>query len=149
MVPAVVKWPNDVLIGERKVCGILSERVDTPQGAGVVIGMGVNTTLTAEQLPVPTATSLALAGSAASAQRVAAGVLTHLERWYRRWHAGDDLRAEYASACSSVGRWVRVIVSAEETVEGYAEAVDAQGRLLVRVDGRVRPFSAGDVLHLR
>lgn len=149
VVPAVVKWPNDVLIGERKVCGILSERVDTPQGAGVVIGMGMNTTLTAEQLPVPTATSLALAGSAASAQRVAAGVLTHLERWYRRWHAGDDLRAEYASACSSVGRWVRVIVSAEETVEGYAEAVDAQGRLLVRVDGRVRPFSAGDVLHLR
>src|SRR6478735_7289277 len=61
-IEAAVKWPNDVLIDDRKVCGILAERVDD----AAVIGMGINTTLTEDELPVATATSLALAGSQAS-----------------------------------------------------------------------------------
>ena len=63
--PAVLKWPNDVLVAERKVCGILSERVDTSLGAACVVGIGINVGLAEDQLPVPTATSLAIA-----AQRV-------------------------------------------------------------------------------
>ena len=59
--PAVLKWPNDVLVAERKVCGILSERVDTPQGPACVVGIGINVGLTDNELPVPTATSLAIA----------------------------------------------------------------------------------------
>ena len=148
-VPAEVKWPNDVLIGGRKVCGILSERVETPQGPGAVIGMGINTELRAEDLPVATATSLAIEGATASAQDVALGVLTHLEGWYRRWLAGEDLRDAYAAGCTSIGRRVRVIVSPAESVEGMAEAVDEYGRLVVRHGGRSSVFSAGDVMHLR
>ena len=61
---AGVKWPNDVLVDDAKVAGILVERVDTPQGPAAVLGLGLNVTTTADELPVATATSLALAGLA-------------------------------------------------------------------------------------
>lgn len=146
---AEVKWPNDVLIDSQKVCGILAERVDGDAGPAAIIGMGVNTTLTEDQLPVPTATSLALAGAEVDPGLVAASVLEALGEWYLRWLAGVDLRPDYAARCSSVGRAVRVQQSATESVVGEATGVDADGRLLVEIDGRVRPFAAGDVAHLR
>ena len=145
----VLKWPNDVLLGDGKVCGILTERVETPLGAAVVIGLGINTRMTAEQAPVPTATSLALAGSSADTPEVVLAVLQAFEGWYRRWAAGEDLRHTYARSCGTVGRRVRVVVSQAETVEGEAVGVDDDGRLLLQVDGGVRAFAAGDVWHLR
>ncbi len=146
---AELKWPNDVLIEGRKVCGILSERVDGDAGPAAIIGMGVNTTLTEDQLPVPTATSLALAGAYVEPGGVAAAILDALGAWYARWLGGAELRAEYAARCTSVGRTVRVQLSATESVVGDATGVDANGCLLVRVDGRERAFAAGDVVHLR
>lgn len=146
---AELKWPNDALIEGRKVCGILAERVDGDAGAAAIIGMGVNTTLTEDQLPVPTATSLALAGADVEPEGVAAAILDALGEWYVRWLGGADLRAEYAARCTSVGRTVRVQLSATESVVGDATGVDANGCLLVRVDGRERAFAAGDVAHLR
>ncbi|MFT4296883.1 MAG: biotin--[acetyl-CoA-carboxylase] ligase [Micropruina sp.] len=144
-VDAEIKWPNDVLVGGRKVCGILAERVDD----GAVIGMGINTALGADQLPVPTATSLRLAGSDASATAVVIGVLTALEAAYRRWSQPEDLRDWYGSRCSTVGREVRVLQPAGGYVEGRAAGVDAGGRLLVWTASGERAFAAGDVLHLR
>lgn len=147
-VDARLKWPNDVLIDGRKVCGILAERVaGTPPA--VVIGMGVNTLLNADELPVPTATSLALAGVPVSPGEVVREILRALERWYLAWAAGDDLRDSYAARCDTVGRPVRVVISDAESVEGDAVGVDADGRLLVRTAGRLQAFSAGDVWHLR
>ena len=73
-----LKWPNDVMVGERKLCGILAERVDTPDGPACVAGMGINVRLAAELFPVPTATSLLLeAGEqdCPSSSRVVAAVL--------------------------------------------------------------------------
>lgn len=148
-VPTELKWPNDVLAGGRKLCGILAERVDGAHGAAAIIGMGINTTLSAGQLPVPTATSLALEGADVAPTEVVAGVLEALGGWYARWLAADDLRSEYAARCTSVGRLVRVQLSAEESVEGDAIGVDADGCLQVRVGGRERAFAAGDVIHLR
>lgn len=148
-VAAELKWPNDVLIDGKKVCGILSERVDGTAGPAAILGLGINTTLGADELPVPTATSLGLAGAEVDAGAVAAAVLDALGDWYVRWLGGSDLRAEYAARCSTVGRTVRVQLSVTEAVEGLATGVDATGCLLVRVDGRVRPFAAGDVEHLR
>ena len=149
-VRADVKWPNDVLIDGRKVCGILAERVDgDSDAAAAIIGMGVNTTLTAEQLPVPTATSLALAGVEVNPGEVAAAILEALGEWYLRWLGGSDLRVDYAARCSSVGRTVRVLLSEHESVVGEATGVDVNGCLLVQVDGTQRAFAAGDVSHLR
>ena len=147
-VDAGLKWPNDVLISGRKVCGILAERVEGTPPA-VVIGMGINTLLSQRELPVPTATSLALAGAEVVPGEVVREVLRALERWYLGWAAGDDLRDAYGAHCDTVGRPVRVVISEDESVEGEAVGVDADGRLLVRVGDRVRPFSAGDVWHLR
>ncbi|MFT3861773.1 biotin--[acetyl-CoA-carboxylase] ligase [Micropruina sp.] len=144
-VDAAVKWPNDVLIEGRKVCGILSERV----GDAAVIGMGINTTLAADELPVPTATSLALEGSQASVTAVVGGVLLALEQGYRRWLDGDDLRAWFGRHCSTIGRPVRVQQSESLSVEGLALGVDEWGRLVVRTPLGERAFAAGDVLHLR
>ena len=56
-VPALLKWPNDVLLGEHKVAGILVERVETPPGPAAVLGVGINVSTTADELPVETATS--------------------------------------------------------------------------------------------
>jgi len=144
-VNAQVKWPNDVLIEGRKVCGILSERVDD----AAVIGMGVNTALTRDGLPVPTATSLTLEGSEASTTAVVLAVLTALENGFRRWLQGADLRQWFAENCDTIGRQVRVMQSSEVGIEGLATGVDEWGRLLVRTPLGERAFAAGDVFHLR
>ena len=147
-VDARLKWPNDVLIEGRKVCGILAERVDGAPPA-VVIGMGINTLLSSDELPVPTATSLALAGGEVAPGEVVREVLRAFEGWYRSWAGGEDLREAYSRRCDTVGREVRVVVSDAETVEGTAIGVDPDGQLLVRTGDQLRAFSAGDVWHLR
>lgn len=140
-----LKWPNDVLIGDRKVCGILSERV----GDAAVIGMGINTTATATQLPVPTATSLAVAGSNTPVEDVVTAVLQAFATWYRRWASGISLRGDYQARCGTLGRQVRVELSETESVRGLAVGVDDTGCLVVEVGGVKKAFAAGDVFHLR
>jgi BirA family transcriptional regulator, biotin operon repressor / biotin---[acetyl-CoA-carboxylase] ligase len=154
---AGVKWPNDVLIGEGKVAGILVERVDTPEGPAAVVGVGLNTGMTAEELPVPTATSLSLEqGGAATPDRVDVllEVLAAIRRAYDDWQRGGEPAAErlatsYAVACVTVGRAVRVDLPDGSVLEGTAEAVDASGRLVVRTADGSREVGAGDVVHVR
>lgn len=158
-VPAVLKWPNDVLVDGAKLCGILAERVDSPAGPGgaggpaCVLGMGVNVHLTAEQLPVPTATSLAVLRPGETFVRadIMATVLATLALLYHRWEDGRDvsLIGEYEARCATLGRLVRVHRPDGTTVEGEAVGVDAEGRLRVRTAGRIVVFAAGDVTHLR
>lgn len=143
-VQAGLKWPNDVLIGAGKVCGILSERVED----AAVVGFGINTTLTAAQLPAPTATSLALAGARPDPTRLVIAALTAFERGYRAWARGEDLRPAYRRASATIGQQVRV-VGAAGTVEGMATGVDEWGRLLVDTPSGPRAFAVGDVVHLR
>jgi len=147
-VPAVLKWPNDVLIGGRKVCGILSEAVAAPGAPAAVLGMGLNIALRDEDLPVPTATSLLLEGSTAPAAEVAAAILDALAGWYARWDAGEPLGDAYRDRCDTLGRAVRVLVPGGQ-VEGTASGVDADGALLVSTAAGQRAFAAGDVVHLR
>lgn len=148
-VPAEVKWPNDVLVNGAKICGILAERVAAGGDPAVVIGMGINTSLSAEQLPVPTATSLALAGVDVPDEEVIAAVLGSLGRWYSRWLAGEEFAGTASRRCATIGRQVRVEVSGGESVTGEAVGMDAAGRLLVRSAEGTQAFAAGDVIHLR
>ena len=148
----VLKWPNDVLIGGRKVCGILAERVDTPAGPACVIGMGINVAMRQEDLPVPTATSLALECPAGPPPRteVAAAVLDELAAALARWTVNADaVAADYRSSCDTLGREVTVTLAAGRVLRGRAVDVDRQGCLLVdTADGR-EVIGAGDVVHLR
>jgi BirA family transcriptional regulator, biotin operon repressor / biotin---[acetyl-CoA-carboxylase] ligase len=155
--PAVLKWPNDVLIADRKVCGILSERVDTLEGPACVVGIGINVGLDEEQLPVPTATSLWIAARRLgvrlpSRTAVIATVLAAFELLYGRWEAqaGNDrsLAAAYAERCDTLGRQVRVVLSEQRSVEGIADRIDDDGRLVVRTTSGSDVYGAGDVVHL-
>ena len=77
-----LKWPNDVLVEDRKLGGLLAEVVDD----AVVVGLGLNVSLRADELPVPTATSLAIEGSAVTDREpVLRAVLRDLARRYRAW----------------------------------------------------------------
>jgi BirA family transcriptional regulator, biotin operon repressor / biotin---[acetyl-CoA-carboxylase] ligase len=140
--PAVLKWPNDVLAGDLKLAGILLERVDD----AAVIGIGLNVSSTRSEL-LPTATSLAVEGAATTDRvTVLAEVLRELERRYRPWLADPaSVRSDYTELSATLGRQVRIELPDGTTVTGTATGLDADGRLLV--DGR--PFAAGDVIHLR
>ena len=146
---ARVKWPNDVLVGERKLCGILCEAVGDAATPLAVLGFGVNIGLTPEQLPVPTATSTRAEGSDASATAVTAANLRALERWFTRWDDGADLIAAYRERCGTLGRDVTVHLSGADDVTGRAVDVDADGAIVVATPTGRRTFVAGDVEHLR
>lgn len=141
----MLKWPNDVLIDDRKVCGILA----SSDGSSVVVGLGINTTMDASELPVPQATSLLLAGLPAGKDELVAAVLASLERVYAQWQGSGELRAPYQAACGTIGRSVRVQLDPHRAVHGIATGVDRAGGLVVSTPAGQRAFAAGDVHHLR
>jgi len=151
-----VKWPNDLLVDGRKLCGILAE---VAADSSIVVGIGVNTAMTAEQLPVETATSLAVEGAAVDddlVDRLLAGFLMRLSARLRDLlEAGGDadasgLRSSVEAACVTLGRDVRVELPGAAPLRGVATGIDERGRILVaQAGGRVAAVSAGDVVHLR
>ncbi|WKK71844.1 biotin--[acetyl-CoA-carboxylase] ligase [Rathayibacter oskolensis] len=151
-VPVSVKWPNDVLLDGRKVAGILAERLADGR---VVVGTGVNLLLREEELPVPTATSLALAGAREpEADAVLAAFLTEFQALLAPLLSlGDAEAAGTAEAvrswCGTLGRPVRVELPDGSEAEGTAAGIDADGRLVLEQGGERRAFSSGDVTHLR
>lgn len=148
-VDVTLKWPNDVLISGKKVCGILSERIEHPSGAKAIIGIGINIDLAEEQLPVPAATSLALEGMPTDQSAVVAGVLRHLARYYDRWQTTGDLRTDYAERCASIGADLTIHLDPERRVAGVGRGVDEYGRLQVATARGVQTFAVGDVVHAR
>lgn len=147
-----LKWPNDVLVGEdgHKLCGILVERVETPDGPAAVLGIGVNADQTADELPVPTATSLRIiAGEPVDRTAVLAELLATFEASLPMLHDLDALRTAYAEQCVTVGRAVRVHLPAGAPLVGAAIGLDDSGRLLVDGPEGVVAVGAGDVVHVR
>ncbi|MBO8193029.1 biotin--[acetyl-CoA-carboxylase] ligase [Streptomyces oryzae] len=153
-----LKWPNDVLTtgegGERKIGGILAERVGADS---VVLGIGLNVTLRQDELPVPTAGSLALAGARGTDRDpLLRAVLRALADWYARWTAADGdptastLLETYAAGCVTLGRTVRATLPGGDELVGEAVAVDGDGRLIIASEQGVQhPVAAGDIVHLR
>jgi BirA family transcriptional regulator, biotin operon repressor / biotin---[acetyl-CoA-carboxylase] ligase len=150
---AVLKWPNDVLLSaddERKVCGILAELVAGPT-PGVVVGMGVNVSQARGEFPVDTATSLRLVGVEATRPQVATAVLEQLGELYETWdrYGWSAVKDSYESACTTLGRTVRVELPDGTAVLGTADSIADDGRLVVMTTSGPRAFAAGDVHHLR
>jgi len=148
-VPARLKWPNDVLVADRKIAGILAEA----HGDAIVIGMGLNVSLTRAELPVPTATSLVLEDAACTdRERLLTAILGELGRRYAAWSADPDapgLHEEYLRWCATIGRTVRVELPGGAQLSGTATDVDMTGRLAVRTSAGTTLVSAGDVVHVR
>jgi len=156
-----LKWPNDVLAKEDatdpqapwfKISGILCEMV--PGGELVVIGAGVNIAQTRSELPVQTATSLALCGvQDVHPEDVVVRYLGALADLHKAWAAGGAglaaLRAAYRSLCLTIGHAVDVYQPDGLVVHGTATEVDDGGRLVVAGPGQRTVHAAGDVTHVR
>lgn len=153
-VEARLKWPNDVLIGNKKVAGILVERVDTPDGSAAVIGVGLNVSQTAADLP-DGATSLEHETSSRIVVNDVLEVLAaHLDAGYERWRAdgGDphaELAASYTKYCVTIGQQVRADLPGGGTLTGLAVGIDDLGRLVIEHGSDRTPVGAGDIIHVR
>jgi len=151
-VRASLKWPNDLLAaGGAKLAGILAE----VGGGAVVVGVGLNVSTRADELP-ETGTSLALAaGRPVDRAAVLLQFLRGFERRYLAWAQalGDPVSSglahDYLAWCSTVGADVVVMLPDGSTLEGVAESVDWDGRLVVRTAEGVVELASGDVRHLR
>ena len=105
--------------------------------------------LTRDQLPVPAATSLALAGLPTDRDVIVAGVLNHFSRYYRQWSLSGSLREEYQASCASIGAELTIVVDEHRRVHGIGRGIDAYGRLEVATARGVEIFAVGDVVHAR
>ncbi|MCE7006012.1 biotin--[acetyl-CoA-carboxylase] ligase [Kibdelosporangium philippinense] len=155
-VEAVLKWPNDLLLGpgRKKGAGVLA----TTTEQGVVLGIGLNVQpVQAELAPGGLApTSLVEEGAdELDLTELANRLLLELDKWEAPWRAaGGDavasgLHEEYRERCETLGQEVRVDLI-DGSFEGTARYLEADGTLVVRdADGRDRPVPAGDVVHLR
>jgi BirA family transcriptional regulator, biotin operon repressor / biotin---[acetyl-CoA-carboxylase] ligase len=150
---ARLKWPNDVLVGpdRRKAAGLLAQVA----GDAVVVGIGLNVTTRADELP-DGATSLAASGSSCSDRDpLLRALLRALAQDYRGWRAaGGDaeasgLAAAYAGLSDTLGREVVVTLPAGDPVRGVASAIGGDGRLVVTGGTGTRTVAAGDVTHVR
>jgi BirA family transcriptional regulator, biotin operon repressor / biotin---[acetyl-CoA-carboxylase] ligase len=147
-----VKWPNDVLVGGRKIAGVLCEVVpeEEPRPA-VVAGWGLNVSQSADELPHGGATSLMLEGGRTDRDALLRHALHRWSHWYRRWEQGDRaaVRAAYQSCSSTLGTRVRAALPGGRTLEGTAVALAEGGGLVVRVGADDVVVAAADVVHLR
>ncbi|PZF58972.1 biotin--[acetyl-CoA-carboxylase] ligase [Curtobacterium sp. MCSS17_008] len=151
----LVKWPNDVLVDGRKVCGILCQ---VAADGSVVVGAGVNLTIPADALPTPTSTSLAVAGAPGDAVGLGDAVLSAfttavLEAVGALVDGGagaEAVRSHVRAACGTIGRRVRLELPDGGVEEVDATGIDDDGRITIRDrDGRSRGVAVGDLTHLR
>ncbi|MGO4652398.1 biotin--[acetyl-CoA-carboxylase] ligase [Arthrobacter sp. 2RAF22] len=162
--PAEIKWPNDVLVRGKKIAGILAQM--GPMGDGsvpaVILGTGLNVTLSEDELPVPTATSLVLEGATTTDRTVLLrNYLSRFAALYRSFcnadgdptaglAGGSSLHKRVEAVMVTLGREVKAHLPGDHELVGHASRLDEYGSLLV-VDhgGREHVVTAGDVVHLR
>ena len=144
-----LKWPNDLVVRDRKLAGILAEAGfagSVPQW--VVVGIGLNVNWPEELPPELSGTAVAanhVAGHAVDRERL---LVQLLERLARRYSALDSVAEDYRGRCATIGRDVRVELPGE-TLRGRAVDVDGAGCLVVDTGDGVRALAVGDVVHVR
>lgn len=151
-VEAEIKWPNDILIRGKKVCGILTEMsAEVDKIKHIVLGVGVDVNFDEEDFPPDVrkiATSLRIEMNAmVHRAKLAAIILHELDSDYGRILKGDfpSIAEEWEHHCTTLGRRVE-IAGPQRVIQGQAEALDAEGALLVRTEhGRLERIIGGDV----
>ncbi|WP_427133113.1 biotin--[acetyl-CoA-carboxylase] ligase [Pseudarthrobacter sp. S9] len=163
-IPAELKWPNDVLVRGRKIAGILAQLGPLGDGAAppVVLGTGLNVTLTEAELPVPTATSVLLEDPATvDRTELLKSYLSHFAVLYRSFcnadgdpaagmAGGPSLHKRVEAVLTTLGKQVRAQLPGDHEIIGHASRLDEYGSLMV-VDAAAHEHvvTAGDVVHLR
>ena len=151
-VDANLKWPNDILVGEGKLAGILAE-VAAPYPV-IVVGLGLNVTLTAEEAPDPRATSLLMLGStmldrSALLGAVLAELTARIDRWRSAGGPDTTLVADYRRRSVTLGTRVRALLPGDREIIGVAADLDVSGQLSIDTGAQTVTVSAGDITHLR
>jgi BirA family transcriptional regulator, biotin operon repressor / biotin---[acetyl-CoA-carboxylase] ligase len=150
-----IKWPNDLCFGERKLCGILAETVETGTGLAAIVGIGIN--LTADGLPEAvryTATSVeSVTGAPTDKARLLELLVKAIDERYDLLQTPQGrehtIREWCANSSYAIGRQVRVAVG-NDTFEGTTRGLESDGALRVETkDGRIRIVRAGDVTSVR
>jgi BirA family biotin operon repressor/biotin-[acetyl-CoA-carboxylase] ligase len=147
-----IKWPNDILSGERKICGILAEAIDTPFGRAVILGIGINLTENAfppELANVATSVSEAT-GRGPDREQILAALLTALSRWYSLLdNPGLIIDAWSNRSSYALGKLVQVS-NGDDVWQGTTAGVEPDGALRLRTSsGDIKLVRAGDVYRIR
>lgn len=136
------KWPNDLLAGEKKIAGLLAET----HGAGVIVGIGINTTIKESDLPTETASSIFLESNLIlNRNLLLANFCNVFENEFSEWDKGKDFIDEYHSVSATINRKVKVVQQSGEK-NGLAVGV-TKGGSLIMADGE--EITIGDLIHLR
>ena len=145
-----IKWPNDLLSGERKICGILAESVETPSGRAVIVGIGIN--LTSDAYPAEisaVATSVAEeSGRAPDREALLAALVRALSRWYSLLHEVDGpekIVAAWTSRSSYANAKAVQVANGEEVWQGITRGVESDGALRLETTDGIKIVRAGDV----
>lgn len=147
-----IKWPNDILLGGKKVCGILTEMsAEQDKVRYIILGIGLDVNLNANELPADLkkiATSLKIeTGETISRAALATTILSELDKVYAAIGAGkfSGIADEWEEHCATIGKNVIVQVG-DRKIRGSAESLDDTGALLLRTEhGRLEPIFGGDV----
>jgi BirA family biotin operon repressor/biotin-[acetyl-CoA-carboxylase] ligase len=147
-----IKWPNDLLSGERKICGILAESIDTPPGRAVILGIGINLTENAyppELANVATSVSEAT-GYAPDREQILAALLDALSRWYLRLEEPGLIIDAWSNRSSyAIGKLVQVS-NGDDVWQGTTCGIEPDGALRLRTSrGEIKLVRAGDVYSVR
>lgn len=148
-----IKWPNDLLVNGRKLCGILSEMVlDDSEIAYAVVGIGLNVNLRKEDFSgelADAATSVCLeTGRIWDRNAVLQAILASFETWYGIWleNGFERIRVEWLKRSCTIGNLVKVRDDDQEIFSGIAEGMDVDGCLIVRdKDGITEKFDFGEI----
>ena len=145
-----IKWPNDVLIGDRKVCGVLVETNltgDEVQNALIGIGINVNLNVMLHEEIREIATSLRTeSGEEVAREEVLAATLNHIEELYKRLRSGEAVSVAWKQRLETLGKHVKVTIAGGESQEGVAVDADSDGSLIIRRDdGSHVRVEAGEV----
>ena len=142
-----IKWPNDLLSGERKICGILAETIDTHEGRAVIIGIGIN--LTPGAFPEATSVSEAT-GTRPDREAILAALLSALARWYSLLGEREKIVAAWSSRSSYANGKLVQVKNGDEVWQGTTCGVEPDGALRLRTrNGEIKLIRAGDVHTVR
>lgn len=149
LIPAAPKWPNDVLVGDKKVCGILSERVERPGETGIIVGIGLNVNMSDEEAAAidrPATSMLIETRKAYDIARVLNHLFQPLEYWIGEWSRGgfSNLRKSWTEKAGPIGKSLTVH-DGDSKKSGILAGFGDHGELLLQTDSGLETIWSGDV----
>ncbi len=132
---AKIKWPNDILIKNKKIAGILIECINEY----AILGIGINI----DKTPLESATSIKDEGVHVSKEALLNQILEHLY-FYK---SAENIVEEYKKLSDTIGRFVR-IKTVKEAIEGKAVDIDEHGKLIIEKDNELKTIISGDCIYL-